>query len=157
MSGRRPGPAADAPELVLLKGNPGRRPRPKAPPAGKPSGVPPAPKVLGPAGREAWRLYWAGGKAWLSRGDQPALVRACKLADRAAAIELAIDDEGFMVKNARTKRSAVHAAFNHLLGVYRTIAAIEQLAGLPATERGRVRAGKTEGDEIDNWQRGTGS
>lgn len=156
MSGRRPGPAGDPPELVLLKGNPGRRSRPKAPPAGKPGAAPPAPKGLGAAGRESWRLYWEGGKAWLSRGDQPGLIRACKLADRAAAIEAAIDAEGFMVVNRRTKRSAVHAAFNHLLGIYRTIAAIEQLAGLPATERGRVRAEKTDGDEIDRWQSGAG-
>lgn len=157
MSGRRPGPAGDPPELVLLKGNPGRRKRAEAPPSGKPSGIPRAPSGLGPDGRLAWRLYWEAGKAWLSRGDQVALVRACKLADRAAAIEKAIDDEGFMVKNTRTKRSAVHSAFNHLLGVYKAIAVIEQLAGLPATERSRVHAEKTDGDEIDRWKHGSGS
>ena len=155
MSGRRTGPQPDAPELVMLKGNPGRRSRPEAPPAGKPGGTPTTPKGLGPAGREAWRLYWEAGKAWLSQADRVALVRACKLADRAAALEAAIDAEGFLVVNGRTKRSAVHAGFNHLLGIYKAIATIEQIAGLPATERSRVRAEKTEGDEIDRWKTGS--
>jgi hypothetical protein len=157
VSGRRPGPQPDAPELTLLKGNSGHRPTPAAPPSGKPGSVLIAPKGLGPAGKQAWRLYWEAGRAWLSQADRVALLRACKLADRAALLEKAIDDEGFLVRNARTKRSAVHAGFNHLLGIYKAIATIEQVAGLPATERSRVRAEQNAGDEIDRWQHGTGS
>lgn len=153
---RRPGPQPDAPELVLLKGNPGRRSRPDAPAAVKPGSLRP-PVGLGKAGRAAWSRYWQGGRTWLGLGDYEAIARACRLIDRAAMIEAAIESEGFMVRNARTKRSAVHSAFNHLLGVYRAIADIERAAGLPATERSRVRAEKTDGDEIDRWERGAGT
>lgn len=153
MSGRRRGPQPDAPELRLLKGNPGKRRTPDAPPPVQPARIPAAPRELGKAGREAWRLYWTGGRAWLGLGDFERIRRACKLIDRAAAIEVAIEAEGFMIKNARTKRSAVHSAFNHLLGIYKAIADIEAGSGLPATERGRVRMDNHEGDELDQWAR----
>lgn len=128
----------------------------EAPPATKPERTPSPPRGLGNAGRAAWRRYWQAGRAWLSLGDYDAIWRACKLIDRAAAIEAAVDEEGFMVRNQRTKRSAVHAAFNNLLGVYRAIADLETAAGLPATERSRIRPEKTDGDEIDRWKAGTG-
>lgn len=153
----RPGPQPKPVELKLLEGNPGRRPIGKAPAAGKPERTPPAPRGLAAPGKAAWRRYWQGGRAWLSLGDYDAIWRACKLIDRAAAIEAAVDAEGFMVKNPRTKRSTVHAAFNNLLGVYRAIADLETAAGLPATERGRIATTKTEGDEIDRWKAGTSS
>lgn len=153
----RPGPSPEPVELKLLKGNPGRRPIKDAPPADKPSKIPRAPTGLGSQGKATWQRYWTGGRAWLSLGDYDAIWRACKLIDRAAAIEAALDAEGFLVVNRRTKRSAVHAAFNNLLGVYRAIADLETAAGLPATERSRIRADRHDGDEIDAWQRGTGS
>lgn len=153
----RPGPQPKPLELKVLEGNPGRRPLGDVPSAEKPVGLPSAPDGLATAGQAAWARYWRGGSAWLSLGDYDAIWRACKLIDRAAAIETAIDAEGFLVVNRRTKRSAVHAAFNNLLGVYRAIADLETAAGLPATERSRIRAEKHDGDEIDRWMAGAGS
>lgn len=154
MSGRRRGPQPKPVELVVLEGNPGRRKVPTPPPAEKPSGVPPAPAGLGEAGAAAWERYWTGGRHWLSLADFDAIHRACKLNDRAAALEAAIETEGFLVVNRRTKRSAVHAGFNHLLGIYRAIAIIEQTAGLPATERSRIKPENSDGDDVDRWMSG---
>ncbi len=152
----RPGPQPKPVELKLLEGNPGRRPIRDAPPAEKPAGPPGPPRGLGRRGRAAWKRYWDAGKAWLTMGDFDALWRACRLIDRADSIETTIDAEGFMVLNEDTGRSYPHAALNTLLGIYRAIADLETAAGLPATERGRIRADKTAGDEIDRWKAGSG-
>lgn len=154
---RRPGPPPKPVELTLLEGNPGKRKPPTvAPAAGKLSRLPPAPTGLGPAGRAAWKRWWEGGAAWLSKGDYDALWRAAKMVDRAAELERVIDREGFTHLNPETKRSAVHHSYNNLIGLYKTIADIERQAGLPATERSRVSArADSAGDPLDQWETGT--
>ena len=117
--------------------------------------MPAAPKDLKAAGRAAWRRYWEGGRAWLSMGDYDALARACRMVDRASELEATIEREGFTHVNPDTKRSAVHHSYNNLIGIYKTIADIERMAGLPATERSRVSATKQQGDSIDAWEKGS--
>jgi hypothetical protein len=80
--------------------------------------------------------------------------RLCTLIDIAADVETRIRAEGFLHVNGRTKRSAVHAGFNTLLGIYKSIADLESAHGFPATERGRIKTTTAGGDEIDRWKSG---
>lgn len=159
MSRRRPGPQPVAPELTVLRGNPGHRPvsAPSTPKPAAGGAIPRPPASLLAAGRAAWRRYWTGGRAWLGEADFEGVRRLCTLIDIATEVEAAVRAEGFLVKNARTKRSAVHAGFNTMLGIYKAIADLESAHGFPATERGRIKTSSGAGDDIDRWMTGGSS
>jgi hypothetical protein len=152
MTTKKPGPRPEPVELKLLKGNPGRRPLPSGSVAEKPLDTPEPPAYLGPAGRDAWNIYWTHGKPWLAYTDIPLIRRICRLIDRAEAIEAAVDAEGLMHLNGETGRSAVHHSFNTVLGLYSRIADLEASAGFNPSERGRMNLKPATVDPLAEWQ-----
>jgi phage terminase small subunit len=144
-SGRPPIPR----ELKVLRG--------QAPPQEKPTGaapstVPEPPDDLGEPGRRAWALYWEHARAWLKWTDLPLVERLCRLADDAAVIRAAVLDEGLTVRNKRTHRSAVHAGYNSMLGVYKAIERLEASLGFSPVDRGRVQDRNEDADDpLARW------
>jgi P27 family predicted phage terminase small subunit len=148
-TGRPPGRPALPTALKVLRGTDRDHPAPK----GKtPAAVPDAPD-LGLAGRDAWELYWTNGRPWLAETDRPVLERLCRLIDDAAAMRATIEAEGLTHVNARTKRSAVSALYNSLLGVGKQIASLEAACGFTPADRARLRFAAPEEDELQRWMR----
>jgi P27 family predicted phage terminase small subunit len=153
-TGRPPGRPALPTALKVLHGTDRGHPAPKGT---TPAAMPEAPN-LGDAGREAWELYWTNGRAWLAETDRPVLERLCRLIDDAAAMRATIDAEGLTHVNARTKRSAVSALYNSLLGVGKQIASLEAACGFTPADRARLRfSGTAPEDPLERWIRTGGS
>ena len=147
---RPPGRPPIPRELKVLRGQ--APPSQEKPPGDAPSTVPEPPDDLGEPGRRAWALYWEHARAWLKWTDLPLVERLCRLADDAAVIRAAVLDEGLTVKNKRTHRSAVHAGYNSMLGVFKAIERLEASLGFSPVDRGRVQdRSEPADDELAEW------
>jgi P27 family predicted phage terminase small subunit len=145
-AGRPPTP----PELKVLRSR--TPPSKEKPPGDAPSAIPEPPDDLGEPGRRAWVLYWEHARAWLKWTDLPLVERLCRLIDDAATIRAAVLDEGLTVKNKRTRRSAVHAGYNSMLGVFKSIERLEASLGFSPVDRSRVQDRSEDADDpLARW------
>jgi hypothetical protein len=98
-------------------------------PKGKPK-IPPAPKGLGPAGRELWQETWADlGDTWeLTAREQRYLRLAAAQADHVADLEQLLQKEGLTAKGSQGQ-PVLHAALaecrNGRLAIHRLLGSIQ--------------------------------
>ena len=151
-TGRPPGRPPTPPALKVVRGTAAKQ---TAGPAGdKLDGIPPVPDGIGDAGRSAWELYWRHGGSWLAETDRPLIERLCRLIHDAAELRATIEAEGLTVQNQKTGRSHVHALYNSLLGLEKSITSLEAACGFTPADRGRLRFAPEVEDPLSRWERG---
>jgi P27 family predicted phage terminase small subunit len=124
--------------------------------------IPPRPDTLKEGGRGAsyWQTYWTYAAGWLTKADEPLVVRLCELWDvydamfRGAHVQT--DGTFYTISRSRgsTGKFVPHPMTSHLRNLSEHIERLEGDLGLNPVERSRIRIDTGQkGSSLDEWQR----
>lgn len=124
--------------------------------------TPPRPSTLKDGGRGAayWDIYWTHAAGWLTKADEPLVIRLCELWDiydglwRGAHLQT----DGTFYTTSRSRGTSgkflPHPMTAHLRNLSEHIERLEGNLGFNPVERSRIRIDPgAKGSTLDEWQR----